>query len=70
MIDTFYFSPELTVSDLLGQWPQTIPVLLRYRLDCIGCRMASFDTLEEVMHNYGLAWQSFEADLRSAIQES
>ena len=67
LMDYPNLSLELTMAELLAYWPQTIPVLLRYHLHCIGCRMAAFDTLGEVIRNYDLGGQSFEADLRSAI---
>ncbi|MCE1254838.1 MAG: DUF1858 domain-containing protein [Anaerolineae bacterium] len=62
-------TPELLVEELLVQHPQTLPVFLKYRLHCIGCYMAPFDTLQEVCANYQLHRDTFFAELRQALQD-
>lgn len=42
---------DLTVADVIDKWPQTIPVFMKYRLGCLGCAMAPFDTLADVLNN-------------------
>jgi hybrid cluster-associated redox disulfide protein len=46
--------PDITLSDLMRSYPSAISVLLRYKMDCVGCNMAAFDTLAEAAANYGL----------------
>ena len=57
---------DLTVSEVLDQWPQTVSVFQRMRLACVGCTMASFDTLEDVAHFYHLDLSQFLAALQEA----
>jgi len=44
--------PTDLVSTLVETWPQTVQVFVRHRVDCAGCSMASFCTLEDVARNY------------------
>lgn len=59
--------PDLLVSDVIDQWPQTIPVFIKYRLGCVGCFMAPFDTLADVAKNYDLAPDRFMDELHRTV---
>lgn len=59
---------NLTVSEVLSRWPQTIPVFLRHRMACIGCTMAPFETLADVAAIYGLQLPQFLGELQHTIQ--
>ena len=39
-------SKEMTISDILRRYPQTLPVFERYGLDCYDCQIAEFEELE------------------------
>jgi hybrid cluster-associated redox disulfide protein len=58
---------DLTVAEVLDCWPQTIPVFLHYQMACVGCVMASFDTLADVAAIYGLHLDRFLEELQQAI---
>jgi hybrid cluster-associated redox disulfide protein len=45
----------LTVAEIMERWPQSVPVFLAHRLDCVGCPMAPFETLAEVILVYQLS---------------
>ncbi|WKZ35400.1 MAG: hypothetical protein QY332_17450 [Anaerolineales bacterium] len=47
-------SPSTLVADLLAYSPLTARALLDLRVDCIGCSMNKFCTLEEICRHYGL----------------
>lgn len=47
-------SPDWTVQQTLKTYPQSIPVLLRLKTDCVGCWLERFCTLEDVSSNYGI----------------
>ncbi|HIE56847.1 MAG TPA: DUF1858 domain-containing protein [Anaerolineales bacterium] len=46
-MNAFAISPQQAMSEILGRWPETIPVFIRYRMECVGCYLSTFDTLEE-----------------------
>lgn len=58
----------MRVAELLDQHPECIPVFLRHRMLCVGCGLASFDTLEEAMCNYALSPDAFLEELRGVVK--
>lgn len=62
------FTPDLIVADVLKAWPQTIPVFLGHKLGCIGCAMAGFDTLQDIVRIYQLPADQFLDELEKAVQ--
>ena len=67
MLQTNRFSPQISIAELLEKWPQVIPIFFRYRLDCVGCSMAAFETLSDVIAIYQLPAELFIADLERSI---
>lgn len=61
-------TPNLMVADVLARWPTVIPVFIQHRLACVGCTMAPFETLGDVLSNYGLEPELFLIQLEQAIQ--
>jgi len=59
-------SPAMNVDELINTWPRTIQVFFQHRMACVGCWMASFDTLEDVANNYSLDVSEFILALESA----
>jgi hybrid cluster-associated redox disulfide protein len=59
---------SLTVADIMDRWPQAVPVFLAHRLDCVGCPMAPFETLAEVIDIYDLPGDVFLSELEEVIQ--
>ncbi len=67
MISTPSIPLDLSVDQLFKRWPQVAPVFLRYRMACLGCSLAMFDTLRDVAWNYGLEPEPFLQELERAI---
>jgi hybrid cluster-associated redox disulfide protein len=57
----------LSVAEVLARWPQTIPVFVHHRMACIGCAMASFESLAEVAEIYDLDLREFLGDLDQCV---
>ena len=57
----------LTVAEVLDRWPQTIPVFIRHRMACVGCTIASFETLSEVADIYQLEPDEFLQELQHLL---
>lgn len=62
-------SLEQTVEEVLRRWPNLAQVFIRHRMACVGCAMASFDTLAEVAQVYGLRASAFLQELGEALGE-
>ncbi|HEY5513465.1 MAG TPA: DUF1858 domain-containing protein [Geomonas sp.] len=37
---------EMTITEILRRYPETLPVFERYGLDCYDCQIAEFEQLE------------------------
>ena len=47
-------SPRILVADLLELSPLIVSLLLEFRVDCVGCFMNKYCTLEELCAQYEL----------------
>ena len=59
---------DLTMAEVMDRWPETIPVFFRYRMACVGCPIAPFETLAEVAAIYRLDLECFMNELRQTIR--
>ncbi len=58
-------SPQTFVADLLASIPLMAPLFVELRVDCVGCSMNKFCTLEDLCEQYQLELET----LISLIQE-
>ena len=61
-------SMDWTVEKILQGYPQLAVVFLRWKTDCIGCRLARFCSIEDVARSYHLDLETFLKDLRLAAE--
>jgi hybrid cluster-associated redox disulfide protein len=61
---------DFTVAEVMDRWPQTVPVFFRYRMTCVGCPVAPFETLAEVAAIYGLDRNRFLIELEWIIEHA
>lgn len=52
---------------MLRRWPETAVVFVRRRMACVGCAMASFETVPEVASAYGIPPELLLQELLDAI---
>ena len=57
----------MTVEKMLDRWPETARIFLKYRMNCVGCCMDRFETLERVLANYAIPPRTFLNDLHDTI---
>jgi hybrid cluster-associated redox disulfide protein len=58
---------EMTVEDVLTEWPQTADVFNRHNMACVGCPVAPFYSVAEAVAVYALSLEEFAAELQQAI---
>lgn len=58
---------DLFVDEVMRRWPATIRVFLDYRMRCVGCPVACFQTVEEACREHGVECGPFLADLRATV---
>ena len=54
---------ETSVADLLKSTPTTVRFFLEQRIACVGCSLARFCTLRDVINTYELDEKKFFEDL-------
>lgn len=62
-----FSDPDLTLSELMTEWPETVPILLAHRMLCVGCLISPFHTVIDACVAYRLDEIAFRAELRAAI---
>ena len=60
-------SVNMTISEVLELWPETIPVFIQHKMACVGCSMADFMTLEDALDIYKIEEELFIEELNLAI---
>lgn len=60
--------PDMSLSELMTRWPETIPVFLRYRMHCVGCLVAPFHTVSDACNHHGTSEEAFCQDLARAVE--
>lgn len=53
-MESLALSPQTLITDLLTLAPQTAPLLMAWHVDCLGCCMNRFCTLQEMCNQYEL----------------
>ena len=59
------FSIDLTMEEIMSRWPQTVGVILRRRMLCVGCPVADFHTPIDAACEHFVDPDEFEAELKS-----
>ena len=57
---------EMTVDEVMRRWPATIRVFLIFRMNCVGCPIAGFHTVDDACREHGAAPEDFLSALRAA----
>jgi hybrid cluster-associated redox disulfide protein len=61
---------ELTVDEVMRQWPPTIRVFLDFSMHCVGCPIAPFHSVEEACREHGIDLAEFFQRLQTAARSS
>lgn len=58
----------MTVDEVMRRWPGTIRVFLDFRMNCVGCPIAGFHTVEDACREHGATPGPFLCALRTAAR--
>lgn len=56
-----------SVYRILRDYPETLPVFLRWKTDCIGCLLGRFCTLQDMAEQYQIDLDDFLNELKQTI---
>jgi hypothetical protein len=51
---------NMSIGDVIGNYPETIPILLEHGVHCIGCQVAAWETLEQGLKGHGINEKQIE----------
>ncbi|MFT7615352.1 MAG: iron-sulfur cluster assembly protein [Candidatus Woesearchaeota archaeon] len=57
---------DMTISEIVEKYPKTAEVFLEYGLHCVGCGVASFETLGEGAMSHGIDDETIDQMVRDA----
>jgi iron-sulfur cluster assembly protein len=57
---------DMTVGEIVEQYPQVAEVFLEYGLHCVGCHVAFWETIEEGARGHGMDEETIDMMLRDA----
>ena len=63
------FTKDMIISEILEKAPETVPMFKSIGMHCLGCAMASGETLEQACGVHGVDADAFLATLNSVAQE-
>ena len=58
---------DITVDEIMRQWPSTIGVFIDLQLHCIGCPIGTFHTLSDAALEHGLGLEELADQVSAAI---
>ena len=60
---------KLTIAQILAKWPAVTDYFNQRRVHCVGCPMATFETLADVASEYGINRRLLQRDIESIIHK-
>ena len=60
---------DMTIQDVVTNYPETLEVFARFGLGCIGCHVAAFENIEQGAMAHGLDVDALVKDLNIAVAE-
>lgn len=62
--------PNMIIADVIEKYPEAIRVFFEYGITCVGCFLASDETIEQGISAHGIDVKKFLKDLNAAVQDS
>jgi len=67
MLAQLEIDPDMSIDHVMRSWPQTINVILDYKMHCIGCPLAPFHTPINVAVEHSVDSEAFITALNVAL---
>ena len=59
---------DMSLKDLITKYPDSARIFSSYGIGCLGCAMASFETIEQGITAHGIKIDDFMKDLNDYIE--
>ncbi len=58
---------EMSIGDVVREYPETVPVFLAHGLGCLGCALAHYENIAQGAKAHGIDLEALMAALNEAI---
>lgn len=58
---------EMSMDEIMREWPAAIGVILSHGMFCVGCPIAAFHTVADAAREHGISEADLMHDLRAVI---
>lgn len=58
---------DMNLKDLLNKYPESARVFAAYGIGCLGCALASYETIEQGINAHGIDIDAFMKDLNKLV---
>ena len=63
-------TPDMSISQVIAEFPRSIDVFLRHGLGCVGCAVARFETIRQGAQAHGIDVDVLLKDLNEIVAQS
>ena len=60
---------EMSITDIVFDHPEVMPVFAKYGMGCVGCMVARYEDLDQGATVHGIDVDLLVADLNAAVEE-
>jgi hybrid cluster-associated redox disulfide protein len=60
-------TPDMTVDQVMNRWPASIRVFMDFRLNCVGCPIATFHSVDEACREHKVDGGAFLGALQTVV---
>lgn len=66
---TVTLEKDMNLKDLLNKYPESARVFAAYGIGCLGCALASYETIEQGINAHGIDIDDFMKDLNKLVNK-
>lgn len=67
--DTGKITPDAVIDWVVSEYPSTVPIFLQWRMQCVGCPLARFETIADACRIYQRPVERFLVELRASVSQ-
>ena len=60
---------DMSIMEVVQQWPQTAQVLMQHGMGCLGCAAAHFENIEQGAADHGIDIEALMAALNESMAQ-
>lgn len=58
---------DMTIEQVVSEYPETMMVFMRHGLHCVGCHVSAYESIEEGAMTHGINVDALVADLNKVV---